>query len=444
MLTRIEIDGFKTFAKFELDLKPMTAIVGPNASGKSNLFDAIQLISALSQADVRSAMKGLRGEPEEFFRQTVDGVSDCITFAVEVYLDRRGIDAFGRSFEIPAQRLRYELKLGLSNGEDGSPPGVFVRDEYCRALKRSEDRATFLQVLKPNYNSTVRPFIRVNETGDALQVRQDGRQKHGRPVQFPLREAPRTALSTVATAEFPHLYALKEMLASLRFLEINPTAARLANDRFESTILKSDASNLAAVLARLQTETSTDTRPDGVLADIAADLAALIPSVAGLHAGSDLNQRQYSFSVRFAGDLRFSSRVISDGTLRLLALLTVLNDPARRGTLCFEEPENGVHEGRIPMLVEFLRDAASLDVNADRPIFQIILNTHSPKVMMELKNEEIIVADSVTTIEPGSKKRITRTRMRGGIQDSSDLYDPSKHLVRAEVERLLQHPVDAA
>lgn len=444
MLTRIEIDGFKTFENFELDLKPLTAIVGPNASGKSNLFDAMQFISALAQTDIRSAMKGLRGEPEEFFRQTGDAVSENIVFAVEVYLERQGTDAFGRNFEIPAQRLRYELTLGMSNGEDGTPPGVYVRNEFCRALKRSEDKASYLQILKPTYNSTVRPFIKVNESGDAIQVRQDGRQKHGRPVQFPLLEAPRTALSTVATAEFPHLYALKEMLSSLRFLEINPTAARSANDRFEATVLKSDASNLAAVLNRLKLETGTPDRPDGVLSDIAADLSALIPSVTAIHTGTDISDRQYSFSVNFAGDLRFSSRVISDGTLRLLALLTVLNDPNRKGTLCFEEPENGVHEGRIPMLVEFLRDASSIDPDFERPAFQIILNTHSPKVMRELRNVEIVAADSVATIEPTTRRRTTRTRMRGDVQDVGDLFDPAKHLSRAEVERLLQHPVDAA
>ena len=44
MITRIEIDGFKTFENFGLDLHPFTAIVGPNASGKSNLFDAINFV----------------------------------------------------------------------------------------------------------------------------------------------------------------------------------------------------------------------------------------------------------------------------------------------------------------------------------------------------------------------------------------------------------------
>lgn len=443
MLTRIEIDGFKTFEGFALDLSPLTAIVGPNASGKSNLFDALQFLSALAGKDIRSAMKGLRGEPEEFFRQTASGTSDCITFAVEAYLQREGVDDFGRTYEITAQRLRYELTLGLSEGQDGVPKGIFVRDESCRAMRRADDKASYLKPLKPKYNSGVSPFIQANETEDALLVRQDGRQRHGRPVQLSLKEASRTALSTITTAEFPHLYALRDMLLSLRFLEINPTAARAANDRYEVNVLRQDASNLAAVLTRLREETGSSDRPDGVLSDIAADLSALIPSVSRIETLTDPNQRQYSFSVSFADDLSFSSRVISDGTLRLLALLTVLDDPQRKGTLCFEEPENGVHEGRIKILVDFLREATAIHDDTEYPLFQVILNTHSPKVMAALRDSEIVAADMVVAVHPETKQRSARTRMRRGVEKSGDLIDPERHLVRAEIERLLQHPVDA-
>jgi hypothetical protein len=131
--------------------------------------------------------------------------------------------------------------------------------------------------LKLRYNASVSPFIKPNDSGDAILVRQDGRQKHGRPVQLSLKEASRTALSTSTTSEFPHLYALRETLTSIRFLEINPRAARNPSDRFEDRVLKPDASNLAAVLAHLKGETATELRPDGVLSDIAADLASLIP-----------------------------------------------------------------------------------------------------------------------------------------------------------------------
>jgi predicted ATPase len=444
MLTRIEIDGFKSFENFGLNLNPLTAIVGPNASGKSNLFDALRFLSLLVKNDIRTAMQDLRGEPEELFRKSPAGNSDCMKFAVEVLLNRKGVDAFGTTYDIPAQRLRYELKLGLSLGDDGNPRGVFVRAEHCTPIAKKNDRAKFLSKLRINYNSTVNPFIKINPSGDAILMRQDGRQKHGRPVQLSLKEASRTALSTITTAEFPHLYALREMLASIKFLEINPRSARNANDKFEDRVLKSDASNLSAVLARLKEETTSPTRPSGVLSDIAMDLSSLIPSVSRLVVQNEPNQRQYSFNLEFVGQQVFSSRLISDGTLRLLALLTVLNDPDRRGTLCFEEPENGVHEGRVPMLIEYLRNAAQLPDEPDMPTFQVLLNTHSTKVMAALKNDEIVAADSVSTIDPILKTRSTKTRMRTGVTDIADLLDPETNLTRFEVERLLQHATDAA
>jgi predicted ATPase len=444
MITRIEIDGFKTFQDFAVDLQPFTALVGPNASGKSNLFDALRFLSLLAKHDIRHSMQGLRGEPEELFRRTASGSADRMSFAVEVLLLRHGTDSFGTSYDVPAQRLRYELELGLQIGRDGSPRRVQVMRELCRPLAKGEDRARALfKGIKVNY-TRVNPFIRLNESGDAIEVRQDGRQKHGRPVALSLREASRTALSTITTAEFPHLYALRDAIANISFLEINPYAARMTNDRFEEPLLKSDASNLAAVLARLKDETASDHRPDGVLADIAADLASLIPSVSKLESVSDITQRQYAFSLRFIDDLSFSSRVISDGTLRLLALLTLLNDPDRKGTLCFEEPENGVHEGRIPALVRFLQQAAVVSTDPELPSFQVLIATHSPKVMTCLDDDEIVAADTVLTVTKGSKARTVRTRMRTGVKPVGDLLDPEHHLVRSEIEALLQRSVDAA
>jgi predicted ATPase len=288
--------------------------------------------------------------------------------------------------------------------------------------------------------------MRPGANGDfeAIEIRQDGEKKRGRPVTLPATEASRTALSTVTTAEFPHLYALRDLLSSTRFLEINPSAARKPSDRFEDRNLKPDASNLSAVLAKLRDETGSKTRPEGALSDISTDLASLIPSVRSVKIRDDFNSKEYSFGLILNDDLHFSSRVISDGTLRLLALLTVLDDPDRRGILCFEEPENGVHEGRIDTLIDFLRSAATYsdDVDESNSIFQVLVNTHSPAVMNALQDHEIVAADMVTTID--SNKRTHRTRMRSGVSPSADLFDPDRYLTRPEVEALLKHPTDAA
>jgi AAA15 family ATPase/GTPase len=44
VITRIEIDGYKSFEDFTLDLPPFAVLVGANASGKSNLLEAVDLL----------------------------------------------------------------------------------------------------------------------------------------------------------------------------------------------------------------------------------------------------------------------------------------------------------------------------------------------------------------------------------------------------------------
>ncbi len=417
MLTRIEIDGFKTFESFALDLQPFSAIVGPNASGKSNLFDALRFLSLLSQHDVRTAMQDLRGEPEELFRRTISGVVSVMKFAVEVVLDRHGADAFGTEYQLKSQRLRYELELSLKYDDRGIVRGVFVTREICRTLSKRQEHARVLKNAAIAYSGNLGDFITMRDAtaaeASAIIIRQDGPAKRGRPVTLPAVEASRTALSTITTSEFPHLYALRSLFVATRFLEINPQAARKANDRFEVGSLKPDASNLAAVLAHLKAATATENRPEGVISDISADLSSLIPSVRGVRVFNNPDAKEYSFDVSTSEQLTFSSRVISDGTLRLLALLAVLDNPDRRGVLCFEEPENGVHEGRIPALVSFLRDAVSTEVSiSEEPLFQILVNTHSPAVMAALDDREIIAADTVAVIDPAAKQIVVKTRMR--------------------------------
>ena len=142
MITRIEIDGFKTFDNFRLDLRPFTAVVGPNASGKSNLFDAIKFISRLAQTDIREAMQELRGRPEELFRRTAAKRSDRMAFAVEVLLEPNGTDPFGKSFGLRTQRIRYELEIAIRTGADRRLEGVYVHREHCLPIRRKEERGS--------------------------------------------------------------------------------------------------------------------------------------------------------------------------------------------------------------------------------------------------------------------------------------------------------------
>lgn len=61
MITRLEIDGFKSLRELAVDLEPLTVFIGPNSAGKSNLLDALALLSRLASMSIKEAFKQGRG-----------------------------------------------------------------------------------------------------------------------------------------------------------------------------------------------------------------------------------------------------------------------------------------------------------------------------------------------------------------------------------------------
>ena len=90
MLTRIKIDGFKSFTNFEMEFSSLTVIAGTNASGKSNLFDALKLLSRLAGVDLRTAFSEQRGNPSELFTQYSEhDFAQEMRFEVDLLLNRQ-------------------------------------------------------------------------------------------------------------------------------------------------------------------------------------------------------------------------------------------------------------------------------------------------------------------------------------------------------------------
>jgi len=97
----------------------------------------------------------------------------------------------------------------------------------------------------------------------------------------------------------------------------------------------------------------------------------VIPSVRRLHV--DLDEKRGTLDIQIVQDQRsYSSRLISEGTLRVLALCSIVVNPWARGLVAFEEPENGVHPRRLELIAQLL---VSLALEHSR---QVIVTTHSP------------------------------------------------------------------
>jgi predicted ATPase len=208
-------------------------------------------------------------------------------------------------------------------------------------------------------------------------------------------------------------------------------------------ILDPDGANLATVLARIKAETATSIRPGGALAEIGADLGAVVPGVWKVDVEEDRRNHQYRAVVTTRDEPPFSASVVSDGTLRILALLAVLHNPKHRGLVCFEEPENGVHPERLRLLVERLQelvaDPTSRDADGREPLTQLLLNSHSPVVLASLPEGRVAFADMATRVDPLSHTatHLTRVRpVRMCAQHALELGN-GQFVTRPDVERYL-------
>ena len=133
--------------------------------------------------------------------------------------------------------------------EDNRFEDVYIRREQCAPIPKSQERSSHIDNGGAvRYDGRLKPFITTDTDSDgepkAMEIRQDGARKRGRPVTLPAAVASRTALSTIATAEFPHLYALREMLSSVQFLHVDPQASRRPTDRLAPPKMLPDARTL--------------------------------------------------------------------------------------------------------------------------------------------------------------------------------------------------------
>src|SRR3989338_6724593 len=91
MLKRIKIKGYKSLVAVDVSLRPLSVLFGPNAAGKSNFLDALQLLSRIATSrTLKDAFEPpYRGKPLESFSFGLEGIKGLLmaessSFSVEV------------------------------------------------------------------------------------------------------------------------------------------------------------------------------------------------------------------------------------------------------------------------------------------------------------------------------------------------------------------------
>ncbi|KYF66251.1 hypothetical protein BE11_31475 [Sorangium cellulosum] len=135
--------------------------------------------------------------------------------------------------------------------------------------------------------------------------------------------------------------------------------------------------------------------------------------------------------MEFTDGGRVPARILSDGTLRLVALLTLLRGSPPGALIAVEEPENGIYPGRLRALVDKLVDATTPRGDVLPP--QVLLTSHSPAILAALhgRPESLVFADLVRRGDDLRSARMRHVRAGDGPE-----RDPST-VSRREIERIL-------
>jgi predicted ATPase len=158
-------------------------------------------------------------------------------------------------------------------------------------------------------------------------------------------------------------------------------AVKLTGDLADNDHLRPDASNLAAFLYRLQ-----ETEPAAFRSIIEA-VRTVAPFFASFNLRPDrLNTDKIRLEWQERGsDAYFDANALSDGTLRFIALATLLLQPWLPTTILIDEPELGLHPYAINVLADLLRSTAQRT--------QVVVSTQSVTLVNQLSPEDVIVVD---------------------------------------------------
>ena len=388
MLRRIHIKGYKSLRDVEVNLSPLTLLFGPNAAGKSNFLDSLQLLSkmATSQTLTEAFDPPYRGKPLESFTFGEGGLrglmeQERLIFSIEadLHLSDAVVEAVNRQI----QDMRRPSGEGRSESSGNSPARVRERDLRYRVEIEMVPRSGFLRVTdeylaalnsKGDPTGSRKPFI--ERQGERIHLRLEG-QAH--PTQYE-RYLDRTILSMPHyPPHYPHLVAARRELESWHFYYFEPRERmRAANPVKEVRHIGLMGEELAAYLNTLKAM-----EPKQFNA-VEKALHTLLPDIDGIEISlSDIGEVELQLK---ENGIAIPSRVVSEGTLRLLGLLALNGAGGAPSLVGFEEPENGVHPRRIELIAEFLNTRRRVGAT------QYIVTTHSPILPDMIPDDCLFVA----------------------------------------------------
>ncbi len=341
-IEELSVKNYRALRNLQLrPLTPLMVFLGPNGSGKSTLFDVFAFLSECFSVGLRKAWDR-RGRFRELRSRGADG-------PIEIELKYR------ERPDLPV--ITYHLAI------DEGTRGPYVAEEWLQ-WRRGQRGRTFR-------------FLDFRE-GVGQAVSGEMPDEHDQRIEERLTSPELLAVNTLGQfASHPRVSALRLFITGWYLSYLTADNTRTTPEAGPQERLSMTGDNLPNVIQYLKEQHAE--RLDQIL----TTLARRVPQLEQVDAELMADGRLLLQLKDAPFDRPILARFASDGTLKLLAYLTVLYDPEPPQLVGIEEPENHLHPRLLPELAEECRTAAAQT--------QLMVTTHSPFFVNGLRAEELWV-----------------------------------------------------
>lgn len=389
MITKLKVTGFRSLENFCITFKEgLNVLLGPNGVGKSNICNVIGLISAFADNNLDEYIYSLGGIKTVFTILNSDN-SNSDSKSINIYceglvkdVDLTDIDnSQSKNNDIVNLKYKYNFSLVLLEKE------LKITDEKLTLYKENEN-SRFVKIMNSFLTKENKVFLRIkdkNSIGPLSQVLE--KKNLEEPLIISNYENSENKLKSILDPLniIFFCYIVKNDLRDSKVWNIDPHIAKKSSDLTEPYIMLSNGRRLPNRLYHLY---KTNNEAIVILEEI---LSKLIPKFKKIKPEVSTEELVRTFSLIDENGTSYPSKSLSDGTIKLIALLVGVFSQGL-DTSIIEEPENYLHPRASQVLIEYLRDYFSDGI--------CIITTHSETILNSIYPEEIIVV----TMENGQTK----------------------------------------
>ncbi len=384
MIRLIETKNFRSLKYISQPLDSFHVLVGANASGKTTFLDAISFIADLVMQGIDFA---ITQRTQNYSDLTFAGKGGDIELAVEMEIPK---DLVSQLPDEKFDRIRYEVRLGLTNTTSEhaikEERVLLLNSRHARKKLNGQSRVIFPEYFDLDHKLvgetfTIRQYkqiIKKQEGGNDNFYPETRKDSSGGWLPSFKLGIKKSGLGNLPADEtkFPVSSWLKDFLnEGVQLFILDSLNIRRASPPGQIRKFKTDGSNLPWVIEDLKR------RDIEAFKNWIDHIRTALPDIFDITTVERPDDKHRYLKVQYNNGMGIPSWLVSDGTLRLLALTLPAYLPDFEGVYLIEEPENGIH----PRAIETVFQSLSSVYNA-----QILLASHSPIILSMVQLENVL------------------------------------------------------